>query len=160
MATSSEWAQLWDPIPLFEQERRHDSLPVQPTSSSQIVPEPDPNLQRKWYWIKAYFDDLYNMQTYFWCDNNICCLSFLCTMTFQALVTLMYYNWGRVGEWTVYKAPSMTLPPTFTCKVHLCVILIPQWWCWYFCIYNRLASDSYVVKMVVVMSTLTFQFLL
>jgi len=47
MATSSEWAQLWDPIPLFEQERRHDSLPVQPTLSSQIGPEPIPYLQRK-----------------------------------------------------------------------------------------------------------------
>jgi len=42
IATSSEWPQWCDPIPLFEQERRHDSLPVQPTSSSQIGPEPDP----------------------------------------------------------------------------------------------------------------------
>ena len=47
MATSSEWRQLWNPIPRFEQERRHDSLPVQPTSSSQIGPEPVPYLQRK-----------------------------------------------------------------------------------------------------------------
>jgi len=36
MATSSEWRQLCDPIPLFEQEVRRDSKPVQPTSSSQI----------------------------------------------------------------------------------------------------------------------------
>jgi len=42
MATSSEWTQLWDSIPRFEQERRHDSLPKQPTSSSQIGPEPVP----------------------------------------------------------------------------------------------------------------------
>ena len=44
MATSSEWRQLCDPIPLFEQEVRRDSKPVQPTSSSQICPVPDPNL--------------------------------------------------------------------------------------------------------------------
>ena len=46
IATSSEWTQLWTPIPLFEQERRHDSLPKQPTLSSQIRPEPEPYLQK------------------------------------------------------------------------------------------------------------------
>ena len=47
IATSSKWPQLCDPIPRFAQERRQDSFPVQPTLSSQIWPEPDPNLQRK-----------------------------------------------------------------------------------------------------------------
>ena len=46
IATSSEWTQLWTPIPLFEQERRHDSLPKQPTLSSQIGPDPEPYLQK------------------------------------------------------------------------------------------------------------------
>ena len=44
IATSSEWLQSSTPIPLFEQERRHDSLPKQPTLSSQIGPEPVPYL--------------------------------------------------------------------------------------------------------------------
>ena len=47
MATSSEWRQSCDPNPpLFEQEARRDSEPVQPTSSSQICPVPDPNLYK------------------------------------------------------------------------------------------------------------------
>ena len=46
MATSSEWLQSCDPIPLFEQEARRDSEPVQPTLSSQICPVPDPNLYK------------------------------------------------------------------------------------------------------------------
>ena len=44
IAWSSEWPQLWTPIPLLKQERRHDSVPKQPTLSSQIGPEPDPYL--------------------------------------------------------------------------------------------------------------------
>jgi len=47
IATSSTWLQLLSPIPFLEQERRHDSFPEQPTLSSQIIPEPAPNLQRK-----------------------------------------------------------------------------------------------------------------
>jgi len=43
MATSSEWSHLYDPTALVEQEKRHDSFPEQPTPSSQILPEPDPN---------------------------------------------------------------------------------------------------------------------
>jgi len=42
--TSSEWIQLWAPIPKFEQERRQDSFPEHSSSSSQIWPEPDPKL--------------------------------------------------------------------------------------------------------------------
>jgi len=47
IATSSTWLQLLSLIPFLEQERRHDSFPEQPTSSSQIIPEPAPNLQMK-----------------------------------------------------------------------------------------------------------------
>ena len=158
MATSSEWVQLWDPISLYEQETRHDSLPVQLTSSSQIVPEPDPNLQRKWYWIKAYFDDLYNTQTYFQCDND-CCLSCLCTMyeiTYHCNVLQLRKSWEvDCVQSSLYDSTSnIHMQSSF-----ICVILILQWWCLYFCIYNRLTSDSCIVKTVVVMSTLTFQFL-
>ena len=47
MATSSEWPQLCDPNPpLFVQEARRDSKPVQLTSSSQIRPVPDPYLYK------------------------------------------------------------------------------------------------------------------
>jgi len=52
IVTSWEWSQILTPIPLFEQERRHDSFPEQPTSFSQIWPEPCPNLRRKWSCIK------------------------------------------------------------------------------------------------------------
>ena len=44
IATSSEWIQLWAPIPKLEQERRQDSFPEHSSSSSQIWPEPDRKL--------------------------------------------------------------------------------------------------------------------
>jgi len=50
---------LCDPIPLFEQEVSCDSLPVQPTSSNQICPEPDPNLHAQ--------DNDIDCSDYTWC---------------------------------------------------------------------------------------------
>lgn len=50
IAISSEWIQLWTPIPLFGQERRLNSEPRQPTLSSQIGPVPAPYLEKvRWY---------------------------------------------------------------------------------------------------------------
>ena len=39
---SSEWSQLWTPIPLWLQSNNSDSDPVQNTSSNQISPVPCP----------------------------------------------------------------------------------------------------------------------
>ena len=44
---SSEWPQLCEPIPLWEQPMMLESEELQRTSSSQICPVPSPNLQKE-----------------------------------------------------------------------------------------------------------------